>query len=412
MQVAVGVEFRVDCELEFQFLRRHHGVVLLAALALLLLLLLPALQLLLRLLQAAFVRLLRENLQRVGLRHEVAQRVGHLVGEGEAERVLIDERRVAQPVGYGVASHRRLYKESVGSVEVERLYLGQLLRAVAEEQREAVGLLAFRLEEESVGLHVFERSEHEVVGREAYVSRLLYVLDMQRVEPKRVLSQGVAERGAYGVVRESHLLAFLREHIVAVLVVESVDAVSARRHALYDEVSARVGTRHAQHGHLHEARVAHLGVQAHEYALHRFEVLSRHHGASHFERVDMVARRETVGVVAHRVALVVVGDGVREVDGVRGVGLQRVLQLHADLLARSLYLRLLELRRRHHHLLRRVVELYELVEVDVHLLRLHVSAAVGRCRAYHMRRRLVVPSSVGASHAGARREQRDYTYYI
>ena len=217
---------------------------------------------------------------------------------------------------------------------------------------------------------------------------------MQRVEPKRVLSQGVAERGAYGVVRESHLLALLREHIVAVLVVEGVDAVSAWRHALYDEVSARVGTCHAQH------------------ALHRFEVLSRHHGASHFERVDMVARRETVGVVAHRVALVVVGDGVREVDGVRSVGLQRVLQLHADLLARSLYLRLLKLRRRHHHLLRRVVELYELVEVDVHLLRLHVSAAVGRCRAYHMRRRLVVPSSGGASHAGARREQRDYTYYI
>ena len=142
--------------------------------------------------------------------------------------------------------HLSILIETMRREGYERLYLGQLLRAVAEEQREAVGLLAFRLEEEAVGLHVFERSEHEVVGREAYVSRLLYVLDMQRVEPKRVLSHGVAERGAYGVVRESHLLALLRESVVAVLVLQGVDTVVALGNATYDELSARVGACYLQ----------------------------------------------------------------------------------------------------------------------------------------------------------------------
>ena len=236
--VAVRVEFRVELQLEFEFLRWHYRVVRLATLALLLLLLLPLLEALLCFLQAFLVGLLGEYLQRVGLWHEIAERVGHQVGHRHVQRVLVHERGVAQPVGDGVASCRRFDEQLVGSVEVERCQLGQSVRSVAEEQREAVGLLTLRFQEEAVGLHVFEGSEHEVVGCETCVSRALYVLDMQRVEPQRVLAHGIAERGAYGVVREGYLLALLREAVVAVLVVEGVDAVCARCHTLYDEVAA------------------------------------------------------------------------------------------------------------------------------------------------------------------------------
>ena len=46
---------------------------------------------------------------------------------------------------------RGLHEESVVGIEVESLYLGQLLVAVAEENAEVVGLLALCLQKVAVG---------------------------------------------------------------------------------------------------------------------------------------------------------------------------------------------------------------------------------------------------------------------
>ena len=170
-------------------------------------------------------------------------------------------------------------------------------------------------------------------------------------------------------------------------------------------MSARVGTGHAQHRFLYEARVFHLAVESDEYSLYGFEIVCLHHVSRHLERIDVVAGREAVGVITQGVALVVVAYGVREVDGVGGVGFQRVLQLYLYLLAGRLYFGLLQLWGRHYYLLCGILKLYELVEVDVHLICRHVHTTIGRRCTNHTWRCLVIPSAIWATHTGTRSEK-------
>ena len=123
---------------------------------------------------------------------------------------------------------------------------------------------------------------------------------------------------------EGNHLAFLSIAIVTVGIFEGVDAVRAGGYAADDEVAAGVSTRHTHHRCLLKCAVLHVAVQADENAFDRFQIVGFQHVTGHFERIDMVAGGETIGVVAQRIALVVVRDGVGEVDRVGGVGLQSV----------------------------------------------------------------------------------------
>ena len=230
--------------------------------------------------------------------------------------------------------------------------------------------------------------------------------DVERVEPCRVLPDIRLESRCDRLMIEGNHLALLGIAIVTVSVLEGVDAVRAGGYTTYDEVAAGVSARHTHHGSLLKCAVLHVAVQSHENTFDGFQIVGFEHVTGHFERVDMVAGGETVGVVAQRVALVVVRDGIGEVDGVGGVGFQRVHQLHADALALSLDLWRLKLWRRYDDVLSRVVDGDELIKVDVYVLAVHVGGMVSRSGTDHFRRCLIVPSSIGLSHAGARVEQK------
>ena len=116
----------------------------------------------------------------------------------------------------------------------------------------------------------------------------------------------------------------------------------------------------------------------------------------------MVAGGEAVGVAIHGVALVVVADGIGEVDGVGGVGQQRVVERYVDMSPVGLHVGLLPLRRGEDHLLRDVVHLDELIEVDTYLVGGHVGIAVNGIGPHHIRRTLVIPPTVRRTHAGTR----------
>ena len=201
---------------------------------------------------------------------------------------------------------------------------------------------------------------------------------------------------------EGDLLALLVEYVVVVGVLQGVDAVVAVCHSFYYELSAAVSARYAQHRLLGEDGVAEVTVQAYEYAFDGLEVLRVEHVAGHFHRVYVVACGERVGIVAQRIVFVVVGYGVGEVNGVGGVGLERVFQLDNDFLSRRRYFRLFDLRGRYYDFFRRVVYLYIFVEVNAYFLLLDVYSLVLRRCAHDDGRRLVVPSAVGLPHLGAR----------
>ena len=190
-------------------------------------------------------------------------------------------------------------------------------------------------------------------------------------------------------------------------------------HALDDETATGVGAADTQHGCLLEQGVDRLIrqsrligqdstflrffidlIETNEDALDRLQIGCLQHIASHLQRVDMVARGEGESVVAERIALVVVGNGIRKVNGISGVVLQRILQLNGDALALPLDFRLFQLWRRHDHLLRRIVELDVLVEKDGNFLPIEARCLVLWLRTEDFRRVFVIPSAVGLAHTG------------
>ncbi len=75
-----------------------------------------------------------------------------------------------------------LNDESVSLVEIESAQSWQLLVAITEEQREAVGFLAFGLYEVAVGVHFGECTQHYIVGHEMCIVDAGDVFDAQAVE--------------------------------------------------------------------------------------------------------------------------------------------------------------------------------------------------------------------------------------
>ena len=187
LYVAVGVKVGRGFQLHVYLFSREHRVVTFAALLQLGLLLLPVVHLLLEVFHASLIGLLRQQFERVGLAHDVSERVGHVVSKLNVERVAVNEGCVSEPVGYGVETCRRLHHEGVLLVKVEASDHGQLLVAMAEEELEVVGLLTLLLHKIAVGHLLVEGSEHDVVGQEMAIFDLLYVFYSQRVAPQRVL---------------------------------------------------------------------------------------------------------------------------------------------------------------------------------------------------------------------------------
>ena len=111
--------------------------------------------------------------------------------------------------------------------------------------------------------------------------------------------------------------------------------------------------------------------------------------------------------MADGVLLVVVRDGMTEVNGVRGVGLQRVLELDADLSPDDLNAGQLLLWRSDDHVLRRFIDLNQFIENDLHASPLVVRLLRWRCTADKPGRLLVIRPTVRSRHIGARHSAPD-----
>ena len=147
------------------------------------------------------------------------------------------------------------------------------------------------------------------------------------------------------------------------------------------------------------------GEKSHHHPLDGLQVLGIEHSAGHLHGVNHIARTERIGVLSHRVALVVVLDGIAEVDGVGGIGLQRIKEVHLHALALGPHVGSLYLRRGNHHLLVGAFQFHIFIEKDAHLLLGHTHCPVGRHARHHHGRLFVVASAIGIADAGTRHGQ-------
>ena len=143
-------------------------------------------------------------------------------------------------------------------------------------------------------------------------------------------------------------------------------------------------------------------MQAHYHAFHRLQVAGAQHHAAHLQRVEARAGREGEAEAVEHVALVVVFDGVGEVNHVGGVRLQVVLELDGDFLALGADDGLLLRGRRHYHAGGLVLDVDYLVKLQLHLLALEIDGARDGVAAQHHGRRVVARAALGRAYVGTR----------
>ena len=221
-----------------------------------------------------------------------------------------------------------LYEESLLCIEVESFESWQFTVAVSEEEGELMLILTLILQEVAVGLWESKGTEHDIIGQEMSIWYARDIVDTQRITPDGILTHIRTARGLDETRGERQHLAVLTVTVVAVHIIKRIAAVGAWCHTADDEASATVGACHTQKGLGGKGTVGKMTIEPHEDTLHRFEVLCIKNCPRHFKRIYLSASRETVGIVAHGVTLIVIGDGVREIDGIGCALFQRILERH------------------------------------------------------------------------------------
>ena len=146
------------------------------------------------------------------------------------------------------------------------------------------------------------------------------------------------------MVKADHLTP-LTQTEVTIGILQRIGAVGTRGNTLNDKTASAVSTRHTEHRLGLEGRISQITVETYENAFHWFQITGIEHIARHFHRVNLVACREAIGIVPQRITLVVITDGITEVNGIGGICLERVLQFHHNTFACLFDLRHLQLRR-------------------------------------------------------------------
>ncbi len=108
---------------------------------------------------------------------------------------------------------------------------------------------------------------------------------------------------------------------------------------------------------LYECGIFQVVVQADRDAGHRFKVLGIQQNPRYFKRVDYFSGRESEREVFEHVFLIIVGDGIGEVDRIGRVGFQAVFKFDNGFLSGCADDRQLQLGRCDNHILRRFLDL-------------------------------------------------------
>ena len=136
VDILIWIQLRCHVQSQLQGLLRHDTVVRLTTLAALFLFLLPVFESLLLLFQSLGIGSLCQQVIGFGMFSEYACAVGHQECDLHTQRILVDERCVAKPIGDGIGLVTAccalrmpclIDNESIGFVEVNALDDGQLL---------------------------------------------------------------------------------------------------------------------------------------------------------------------------------------------------------------------------------------------------------------------------------------------
>ena len=132
-----------------------------------------------------------------------------------------------------------------------------------------VGIFALRLQEMAIGLYFCESRKYNIVGQKVRVGHSLNIGNTQRIAPDCILTDVWFPRRHNDFGCESQLFALLIEPIIAVHILQRIDAIIAFCDTFYNETPAAVGSRNTQHRFVLEGSVALIAVKSYQNAFYR-----------------------------------------------------------------------------------------------------------------------------------------------
>ena len=333
-----------------------------------------------------------ENIQRITLR----------IRQFHLQRILLPHQRIGQPEIDPFPLIRFLGKEPVGirRIEIERLRQRDGIQRSVETYCQQVFLLAFRFQEILPHKVFLEQAQLDIIRKITSIANRPDRIDGQAVFPKRILPGSLFQRRDNDRVVESDLFAWLVELIIAVDIIQTEYTIAARRDITDGELSFVVRTRSTVERQFHKSRIFQVLMQTDRDTGHRFQVFRIQQDTGNFQRIDHITGREGKREILEHILLVIVGDRIGKVDRIGRILFQCIFQLDHHLLSGSTDYRQLHLRRCDDHILRRLIQLHQLIKQDFHLLPLIVLLVWSRKAADKFRRRLIIRSSVRRSHIG------------
>ena len=225
---------------------------------------------------------------------------------------------------------------------------------------------------------------------------------MQRVAPDGICTGIWLRRWTVFLMIKGYHLTFLFKAEVTIHILKGIGTIGARRHTFYHKMTSTVCTRDTHQWFRGKNSVRQIIIESDGDTFYRLQVAGIQHITSNLEGINLLTCREGKGIVTQGVALIIIGNGVTEVDGIGSVLLQCILQFHHNLLAGTLDFRHFQLRRRNNHFLTCIVYFDKLIEIDSNLVRFDISSPVFWRTTYHHRRVVVIPAAIGLSHTGTR----------
>ncbi len=247
-----------------------------------------------------------------------------------------------------------------------------------------------------------ESTQQQVVGQEAGIMHRSYRIYRDAIHKNRILSHCRHRRGNHDGVQESDCFQRVIVRVITIQIVQSKHLVLPRCHSSHGKGTTRIGAGNALKRHVRKRRIGKIRMDPHVNTGNRFEVLRVKHPSRDSERVQLIPRGERINKVLQRVPLVIIHDRIGKIDGIGGIGQQRIVQLYHCPSADGANHRHIPLGRGDDHLLGGAFNFYIFIKLYLDPGRGRIQGVeVGGCPSHH-RWVYIVRTSRGRCHIRAR----------
>ena len=146
-----------------------------------------------------------------------------------------------------------------------------------------------------------------------------YAVEMCRITPNGIHAYIHSTICSKSICKEGNTLTLLRKQQISIFVVKSKSSVFTRFYTLNTKPAGAIGARNTTKKLMSKYGIVKsgiYGINTYKDSFNWLKIFCIKHYSSHFHRIYLRSCAETVSIVSHRIALVIVYNGIAEIDSI------------------------------------------------------------------------------------------------